>query len=81
MKRPKKPIAPLTPGWNTSHGEPRGDQHLNQDRLRELEKARIAHLPQTITHLENRIVALHKQLAKAQKLLAEAKKEQAEPKP
>jgi uncharacterized coiled-coil protein SlyX len=75
MKDPKKPLSSLPPGWNTSHGEPRGQQYLNEHRLRELEEARIACLPQTILHLEERIVSLHKQLAKAERLLAEARKE------
>ena len=75
MKPPKKPISPLTPGWNTSHGEPRGDQHLNQDRLRALEEARIAHLPNYIDHLEKRLISLDKQKEKALRLLAEARKE------
>ena len=67
------PIHEMDPKWNTGH--PVRDEDLNQDRLRELEKARIAHLPQTILHLENRIVSLHKQMAKAERLLAEARKE------
>ncbi len=75
MKHPEKPLSSLPPDWNTSHGEPRGQQYLNEHRLRELEEARIACLPQTILHLENRIVSLHKQMAKAERLLAEARKE------
>lgn len=70
----KRPINTLDPKWNNGH--PVRDKDLNQDRLRELEKARIAHLPQTILHLENRIVSLHKQMAKVEELLAEARKEQ-----
>ncbi len=71
MKKEKMPIHEMDPKWNTGHPVRRED--LNQDRLRELEKARIAHLPHTITHLENRIVSLHKQMAKAERLLAEAR--------
>lgn len=73
MKPTEKPLFEFDPKWNT--GRPVRPEDLNQDRLRELEKARIAHLPQTILHLENRIVSLRKQMAKAERLLAEARKE------
>ncbi len=73
MKNEKIPITNMPPGWRTSH--PVRNEDLNQDSLRELEEARIAHLPQTILHLENRIVSLHKQLAKAERLLVESRKE------
>ena len=71
MKNEKIPITNMPPGWHTSH--PVRNEDLNQDRMRELEKARIAHLPQTILHLENRIVSLHKQIAEELRLLDEAR--------
>ncbi len=71
MKNEKIPITNIPPGWHTGH--PVRDEDLNQDRLRELEKARIAHLPQTILHLENRIVSLYKQIAEELRLFDEAR--------
>ena len=76
MKPPKKPLARPAYGQTTAHGEPRGTDHLNQDRLRALEEARIAHLPEYILHLEKRIASLHRQIDKTERLLAEARKEQ-----
>ncbi len=67
----KRPINTLNPKWNT--GNPVRDEDLNQDRLRELEKVRIANLPNYIIHLENRIMSLHKQIAEELRLLDEAR--------
>lgn len=73
MEKEKRQINEMDPKWNTGHPVRRED--LNQDRLRELEEARIARLPQTILHLENRLVSLHKQIAEELRLLDEASKE------
>lgn len=75
MKPPKKRLAYPPIGITTAHGEPSGTAHLNQDRLRVLEEARIAHLPEYIAHLEKRLNSLAKQKEKTEKLLAEARKE------
>ena len=75
MKPPKKPIKRPAYGQTTADGAPCGTAHLNQDRLRALEEARIAALPDTIAHLEKRLVSLAKQKEKAERLLAEARKE------
>jgi hypothetical protein len=72
MKPRKLPIGILNPKWNTGH--PVRDEDLNQDRLCELEKARIANLNNYIVHLENRIVTLHKQIAEALRLYDKARK-------
>lgn len=71
----KKRLAPLEPGRTTAHGQPSGTDHLNQDRLRAIEEARIANLPQYIAHLEKRLISLAKQKEKVERLLAEARKE------
>ena len=77
----KKRLAKPPKGWTTADGEPSGTDHLNQDRLQSLEKARIEHLPQYIAHLEKRLISLAKQKEKAERLLAEAKQELAALKP